>query len=299
MKYIYLNPKKAFVAKLFCFLRFDSLFFVLQRILYKKNYIRAINYHDTPHTTAETFDKQLSYYKKRFTSVSYEDLEKFFKTKKWHKKKPGLIISFDDGLLSNYETALSILEKHDFIGWFFVPAEFINMVSDPKINNKEIWEWAEEHQIGLIDYTYDDKRIAMNWKELKSIVERGHVVGSHTKNHQLMFEGLSFRLVDDEILISKKNMEKEIGHEVPIFSWVGGEEDSYQWQAARKIKEAGYKYSFMTCSYPIRPNSNNYQLHRTNIEAFWPMALVKFQLCGVSDFIFLGRRFRVNRKTAV
>ena len=47
----------------------------------------------------------------------------------------------------------------------------------------------------------------------------------------------------------------------------------------------------------ILPGVNRFQLQRTNIEADWPLSLVKFYLSGIMDIIYTGKRNRVNRIT--
>ena len=82
-----------------------------------------------------------------------------------------------------------------------------------------------------------------------------------------------------------------------IFCWVGGEETSYSSEAAKLISE-NYKYSFMTNNAVIRPGDDPLQLQRTNIEAENPLELVRFQLSGLMDVYYTGKRRRVNRLTA-
>ena len=80
------------------------------------------------------------------------------------------------------------------------------------------------------------------------------------------------------------------------FCWCGGEEDTYTKEAAELIR-AHYAYAFMTNSDLIRPDTDPYHLQRTNIEARWPLSLVKFQLCGIMDNRYLPKRNRVNQIT--
>src|SRR5208337_3082649 len=121
----HMNIKKRLLASSFQALKITPLLMELERRLIPGGYIRAINYHGTSQDTAENFERQLAFYARHYTSVSLTDLDRFFQLQRWDKKRPGLIISFDDGLSSNYSVAASLLEKYGFLGWFFVPVDFI------------------------------------------------------------------------------------------------------------------------------------------------------------------------------
>ncbi len=116
---------KNMLASSFQALKITPLLLELQQRCIPGGYIRAINYHGVSEDTAGNFERQLAYYAERFTAVSLADLDRFFHLQHWDKKRPGLIISFDDGLSSNYSVAAPLLEKYGFHGWFFVPVDFV------------------------------------------------------------------------------------------------------------------------------------------------------------------------------
>ena len=222
------------------------------KIAHRDGYIRAVNYHSTPINNSAILEEHLRFYSNHYTPVSLHDLSIFFKEKKWKKRNPGLIISFDDGYLSNYTVAKPLLEKYGFIGWFFVPTDRI-VVNELK------------------------GRDMINWNELKDLGKR-HVVGSHTKTHCRLKGTLTRHKMEEEIVLSKCMLQERLKKEIVVFCWVGGEEWSYSSLAAQIIFEAGYHFSFMTNSAPITINTSNLQLQRTNIESSWPLEDVKLSL---------------------
>ena len=102
---------KSLLASSFQAMKITPLLLELQQRFIPGGYIRAINYHGVSAETAGNFERQLAYYAERFNSVSLADLDNFFQLKRWDKKRPGLIISFDDGLSSNYSVAAPLLDK--------------------------------------------------------------------------------------------------------------------------------------------------------------------------------------------
>jgi peptidoglycan/xylan/chitin deacetylase (PgdA/CDA1 family) len=258
---------------------------------HRPGYIRVINYHGTAARHADSLRRQLAFYKDHFVPVGREALDELLARGHWRHRRPGLLISFDDGLRNNYDVAAPILEEYGFTGWFFVPTEFISLPPAQQAG------FAGQHRINALDNAYPDGRVAMNWDEVRSLDCR-HVVGCHTRHHVALAGTLSLAELTDEITRSKQRLEAELGHAMPYFCWVGGEESSYSAAAAREIRQAGYRYSFMTNCAPVVPGTPALQIHRTNVEASWPLRLVSFQLSGVMDVLYTAKRRRVNALTA-
>ena len=286
-----MNKKKLFLANLFCKLKLDHLFLVLRNFYYKGNYIYAINYHDILRKENNAFEEQLIFYKKYFTSVSLADLDLFYENKKWHKDKPGLIITYDDGYRSHFDIAAPLLEKYGFTGWFFIPTDFLDAPVDKQIT------FTKKHFINTRE-TYNDGRVAMSWNEVQKL-DKKHIIGCHTKTHHRMVASTSKNKVHQEIVVSKRILKERLGYDVNIFCWVGGEEKSYSAIGALAIHKAKYKYSFMTNCNPITISTNPLQLQRNNVETNWPINLVKFSLIGIMDLLYFPKRKRVNKLTNI
>jgi len=201
------------------------------------SYVRAINYHNTSFCDAKIVEAQMKFYQKYFSPVTKKDLEEFFITKVWKKKKPGLIISLFEGYRNNYDVAAPILEKYGFTGWFFIPTEYINT---PIENQKE---FAREHSIDMELDEYEDNRYALTWDEIRNLGEK-HVIASHTRTHYRIKEDTTEEKMADEIINSKKELEEKLQTEIAHFCWLGGEEFNYNPVATKYVVEAGYRYLF-------------------------------------------------------
>ena len=88
--------------------------------------IRAVNFHSTSRARADSYDRQLEQYSRHFTSVNEAELEEYLTTGRWHKTKPGLIVSVFEGYRNSYEVLYPLIVKHGFIGWYWVITGFIN-----------------------------------------------------------------------------------------------------------------------------------------------------------------------------
>lgn len=250
-------------------------------------FIRIINYHDTPASHASRLERQLKWFARNYEPVDENDLAVLVQRGEWNKSKPGLIISFDDGLLSNYDVAAPLLEKYGFVGWFFVPTDFVDAPPGDQA------AFARDHQI--LGEASD--RMAMSWDELRRLSKR-HVIGAHTQSHCRMTKDLPEDRVEAEIAGSKRVIEQHLDKPVRSFCWVGGETHAYQALAAKHIRKAGYDFAFMTCSAPVTKQTNGHQLHRTHVHDYWPLAMVRMQMCGIADAANRRKRAHVNALTA-
>ena len=132
----------------------------------------------------------------------------------------------------------------------------------------------------------------MSWDELRRLASR-HVIGAHTRSHCRLAADTMPKTIEEEVAPPKRILEQRLGHPVHSFCWVGGEEHAITAEAASQVRSAGYRCAFMTASTPITPDSNPHQLHRTHIEADWPLSLVRFQLCGLADRANAAKRKRI------
>jgi peptidoglycan/xylan/chitin deacetylase (PgdA/CDA1 family) len=238
--------------------------------------------------SADNFERQLAFYAEHYTAVSLTDLDMYFDRQRWDKERPGLIISFDDGLSSNYSVAAPLLEKYGFHGWFFAPVDFIAAAPSEQLS------FSVAHQIVPDSTSLEADRVAMSWTELRDLDRRQHVIGCHTRSHLRMSPGLPSAVLEYEIITGKAVLEEMLGHTCACYAWVGGEECTYTSDAARMIRKAGYKYSFTTNSFPITRNACPHRLERSNIETVFSPALTSFQLCGFQDLRFAPKRRRVG-----
>lgn len=161
--------------------------------LYKRNYIPVLMYHDFQEKITKEqesavvhpnlFENQLKMLIQHgYTPIHFNHLNLYLKGEGGLPLKP-VIITADDGYLSNYEVAFPILKKHHIPATFFVTTRYIGVkTSMPHFT----WEQAKEmEESGLID------------------------IQSHTHSHQLLNRipdhemrhqvGVSFGLIEQHL----------------------------------------------------------------------------------------------------
>lgn len=253
-------------------------------------FARALNYHDVPHRLADAFERQLRFYARHFVSVGAAELEALH-AGEWPHPKPGLLLTFDDGLRSHADVVAPLLEKYGFTGWFNVPVGFVD--TEPAAQR----DFARTHRIDCDASELPDERIALSWRDLLRL-DGSHEICCHTMTHRRLGPDLTPAALHLEVVQAKRRLEEGLGHEVRGFAWVGGEEWSYTRQAADSIRAAGYTFSFMTNNALIRPGADLLQLQRTNVEAHFEPRFLRLCLSGFYDLLYLSKRRRVNRLTA-
>jgi peptidoglycan/xylan/chitin deacetylase (PgdA/CDA1 family) len=251
---------------------------------------RALNYHDVPVRLAGAFEEQLRFFARYFVSVGPSELAEL-QAGRWPHRKPGLLLTFDDGLRSHADVVAPLLESYGFSGWFNVPVGFVDA---PPAEQKT---FARCNRIGFRAADWPEERLALSWTDLRRL-DGPHTICCHTWNHRRLSAELTPEELELEIGEAKRRLEAELGHEVRSFAWVGGEEWAYSRAAADRIRAAGFEVSFMTNNAVVRPHGELLQVQRTNVEADFDPAFVRFCLSGFYDLLYLRKRRRVNRITA-
>jgi peptidoglycan/xylan/chitin deacetylase (PgdA/CDA1 family) len=266
--------------------------FQLSRALYLSRlfpYVHAVTYHDTPAGVGANLEKQLHWYKKNYVDCNLTDLKRLLRDGIWCHKKPGLVISFDDGLRSNFDVALPLLEKYGFTGWLMIPSGFVEGSVEVQA------DLAKTHLINFHPESRGE-RIALSWDEARDAERRGHVVACHSMNHTRLRDGLKLQELVVEIQSAKRLMETRLGHEVELFTWVGGEEWAYGRRSFKIIQEAGFNYIFCTNCAPITGNESPLFLQRYHIEPEYSITQLRFVLGGFYDLMYMRKRRRIAEK---
>lgn len=255
------------IAKLLDTFFFSDMALSLLNIKLNNNYVRIINYHKVSEENLANFEGHIKWYHDHFEDCDYKKLTDFLQKKYSFTKKPGIMITFDDGYAENYFNGYPLLLKYGFTGYYFVST-------------------------GLVG-----QNAYMNSEQLKEMINNKHVVGCHTYTHHRMDINDTDETLFREIEQAKIDLEKMLDNRIDFFCWVGGEEKTYTRKAAAFIRSCGYKYAVMTNSEPVQQNSDPFQMQRTNINDDWDISLVKFQLSGMIDLKYKSKCKRIKELT--
>lgn len=163
------------------------------------------------------FKLHMTAIKAQFTPISLREYVEFVNTKDNAKTLPKnpIIITFDDGYLSNYEIAYPILKELEIPATIFVVTDTVGAkAGEGKVNNSHFtWEQAKEmSDSGIID------------------------IQSHTNDH-LKLATVSMDIVNFELRKSKYLIEKNLGKTCDMIAYPYG---SYTDSIIMASKKAGY-----------------------------------------------------------
>lgn len=269
-----------------------GLFHIATRLV-GRGAMRVLNYHTTPGRHAASFEAQLMLFARHFTPGGPRDLDDCL-AGRFHARRPGLLITFDDGYRSNYDIAAPLLERYGFRGFFFLPSSWIDETRAEADAQFERVKACERGPSGPHDARYLEP--SMSWEEARDLQRRGHVIGCHTRTHMRLGDELTAEQLHEEIVVARQEMEQHLGAPVDDFCWVGGEEWSYGKGAFDTIMSQGFKRIFMTNFSPVDRATPPWWIQRASVEASLPLAQVKFQLSGLMDVAYRPKRNRLARK---
>ena len=278
------------ISKIIIFNTIGLITKIFFKFLKKSNKIYVINYHTTYPEFNSNFIKQLNFFKKHFEFADINTLKKGL-----FSKKPQILLTFDDAHISNIQIS-SLLSKNKIFGIFFVPVKYVMRETEKNIEN-EFKITTEKFSI-LSNFALDKKnnyqRLSMKLSDLKNLKKKGFEVGCHSMNHLRLNKELNKFQLSEEIIESKKILEKELKIKIDLFCWVIGDDKSYSYDAYNLIIK-NYKYSFMTLNKAFGKHDSPFQIQRFNVETQFNLNQVSFILSGIYEYFYKFKRLRLNR----
>ncbi|AAN48837.1 polysaccharide deacetylase family protein [Leptospira interrogans] len=245
--------------------------------------LRVLLYHDIPQEHHSRFRTQLEKISKDWRFVSTEIFEEMIRGKKEIVGR-NLLLTFDDGYLSNKIVAEEILEPLGIKALFFIISDFVD-IQDTQIKkfiSDNIYPSLSIKQV-------PDFWMPMRWKDLEVLLQKGHSIGGHTKTHAKLSQIDSIDRLQDEILISKKKLEDKLEINIKHFAYTFGDLDSFSKDAltvARKHYE--FIHTGLRGNNKISPNSN-WAIRRESISPTDSDHLVGSILEGGADILYKNK----------
>jgi peptidoglycan/xylan/chitin deacetylase (PgdA/CDA1 family) len=202
------------------------------------NHLRVLIFHDIPPEQEDAFKKQLVWLKKHWSIISPEKFEKLISG-----NEPiigaNLLISFDDGLISNRIVAEKILKPMGIKAIFFVVSDFVDLE-----DNSHARQFIADHiapDIAIEDVP--DNWANMHWSDLQYLLNTGHTIGAHTRKHTRLSNCYTDEELYDELIVSAECIKKNLGVDVQHFAFTFGDIDSFS-EKALTVARSQYQYIY-------------------------------------------------------
>lgn len=203
-----------------------------------KDSLRVLNFHDIAEYDYVKFEKQLRWLS---NSWNFVNPERFSAMVSGYEKINGrnLLITFDDGFLSNRIVAEKVLNPLGIKAIFFCISDFIDINDNEEakifIKDRICLGWSVEK----LPIHWKN----MNWDDLSALVEQGHTIGAHTKSHARLSTILNTEELKSEIVYSADLIEKKLGISIDHFAYTFGDIDSISKEAI-DIAKTRFKYIY-------------------------------------------------------
>lgn len=176
-----------------------------------KGELTVLCLHSTPNFLLPRFRELVKRWKKEYTFLHPNQLLSFHQHPEQFQQGPYLLLSFDDGLQNNYDSAQVLKEENVYAIYFAVP-RFIEAVDQDHYYRTFIRDFVD----ASIDFEAEDTR-AMSWEQLSELHSWGHVIGCHSMSHQLK-AGMRAEQLEEELLFSKQVIEQKLQVKVEHFA---------------------------------------------------------------------------------
>ena len=170
--------------------------------------------------------------------------------------------SFDDGFRDNYDLIAPTLDEFGARACFFVSTNFVGC-------DEPYRSWFLDERV-----CRPRSKRPMTWEMLRSLVDAGFEVGSHTLDH-VDLSAVKLNEAERQILGAKYEIELRLSQPCHYFSWPYGLEHHFPRSLLLRI--APY---FRAVFSGIRPGATKPGLdpilHRSHFEPWWPISHLKF-----------------------
>ena len=129
-----------------------------------------------------------------------------------------LLLSFDDGFISNRTVADTVLKPLGIHALFFVITDFIDL-EDVESRREFI---VRQLRPGTEPAIIPDHWKNMSWDDLGALLESGHTIGAHSRSHSRLSEMKDETGLIAEIIGSGERLEHDLGIRVQHFAFPFG-----------------------------------------------------------------------------
>lgn len=221
------------------------LFFLIDKYMLRRNSnIFILCYHSFAKDTwrfsidLKILEKQLNYLISNYSAITLKDLDLYIEGKA-EINKPSFIIAIDDG----YQ---DIIKSRDLFKKLNIkPAIFL--LSDTKNVSRE---------------ELDTDRKFLSKEEALELYKDGWIIGSHGATHS-DFNSLNDEEINEEVINSKKDLEKKLGIKIKYFAYPKGR---YTTKVLDTIKEADYSLGLSMNDGIINKQVNKLLIPRVGVD---------------------------------
>lgn len=252
--------------------------------------IIILNYHGVLNEHKAHFNEQIQWLCKNYEIIDTKTFQSFLnKEIKLNGKK--VLITFDDGFKSSYEVTKLFLDPLNIKATFFLPSNFVgdknknmwkNFVSQNIYKNKKKGAHASYFQEPMSD------------KEIKKLIDNGHLIGSHTLNHLDLNTILDENELKYELLQSKVDLERNYNININSLAYPFGGINHISEIALNKISKY-YDFCYSNIRGDNYSQTSPFAIRRQDISPDIPLLYFGFIIEGGLNWYWYEHRKKLDK----
>lgn len=271
--------------------------------------LHVLSYHKTK--DSKNFEIHLKYLVNNYNIIGYQDLtQNLFENKKLPENP--LLLTFDDGDVSNYEVAYPLLKKYNKTAIFFIITDLINTKKPfwwdeieyylGKIEgNKKVWEvkkWPNVEREKFVNRLREaSTKEPMSYRQLQNfelinMIESGFTIANHSHTHPMFDQCSPDELLDE---ISKSiDFLNNLKMTSNVFAYPNG---NYSHNSEKILKNNDTDVAFLFDHKINRGNINPLRISRLVVNDTTPLWKLKLILSGLHGHILPITKFFARVKS--
>ena len=260
----------------------NSIVRLLNNLKAKDSRDVVITFHNIIPDDFEWFKNTINFIEQKFEIMDPKDI---FSKKSRSRKR--VLITFDDGFKSNKKLEEFVLKPKNIKAIFFVTTNFISLDESRAFAFVANNFYPKSTDAFILNETIKNHFLPMNWLDLHDLIENGHTIGCHTKNHPIL-ANLSAENQKTEILESKRVLEIKLNINIEHFAFPFGSPDAINTETMGIAREE-FRYNFCNVR-GMLDEAKTDLLFRQNISPRMPEWLVEDLLNGRLNWLHHNKR---------
>ena len=266
-----------------------GFFYILKKYNQFKKFdgpiITIVNYHGIPNDSIKNFQKQIHWLAKNYEIIDCQTFQSFLKGEVTLEGKK-VFITFDDGFVSSYNVAKTILDPKGIRAHFFLPSDFVG--------DKNFSNWKKYVSNNL----YKSSKKGSRWfpfqkpmidNEINNLINSGHTIGSHTVSHINLNSIKNEKELNYELKKSKDDLESNFNVEINSLAFPFGGIDYIDISALKAIKNY-YSFCYSNIRGSNDKNTSPYTIYRQDISPNIPHSYMGFIIEGGLDWYWASHK---------
>ncbi len=255
------------------------------------NKLRVLLLHDIPKNMFSRYENILRWLSKEWDFISPVEFSEILEKKEVTGKK--LLLTFDDGFISDYYFSKEILNPMGIKALHFIITDYLNIS-----NNKSSYDFLINNLYpkwkGVSIPSHKNELVNMRLEHIKFLIDSGHEIGFHAKSHQRLSSISSEKNLVVEIIDGANQLESIIDKEIKHFAYSFGDLESFS-KDAFKIAQTRFKYIYTGMRGTNASVLDRFSIRRDTIGPNFSNSLIGSFLYGAADLLYINN-FKLYNK---